>query len=322
MKKYLFFLAKLSVSILLIIYIFSKTNLSAIWETLKTTNFLILILAFLLQIIGFIICAYRWKMLLKIQGVEARAGRLFLSYLVGQFFNFFLPTTVGGDLFRIYDTRAISQGAAKSAMIIFIERLTGLFALFVIAVVASLLAPQWLGQVPGIWAMILLFVVSLGMIIFIFASPQIFSLLRFFEKLKFLPQKIKNLITQVSEVIQNFHANWKAFLNPLLLAFLLQLNVAIHVYFVAQAVKIHLPVYYFFVLVPIIQVLLMIPVSFGGIGLSENIYAFFLSRLGVPIYQAVALSLLALFLRLFIGTSAVIVYNLGLGTGTSVPRKQ
>ena len=69
--------------------------------------------------------------------MEAPAGKLFLSYLVGQFFNFFLPTTVGGDIFRIYDTRHLSQGAARSATIIFIERLSGLFALLVIACLAA-----------------------------------------------------------------------------------------------------------------------------------------------------------------------------------------
>lgn len=310
MKKFFLIIIKLAISAALITYIFSKTDLAAIFQTLKSTSPFWLAAAFGLHIVGFTISAYRWKMLLKIQGIEAPASKLFLSYIVGQFFNFFLPTTVGGDLFRVYDTRVLSQGAGKSAVVILIERLSGFFALLVIASLAYFLGRRWIGPDPAIFLMMIFFMAAILAIILVFSGRWFLAALSYFSNFKIIPKKIKKIFIQITEVVQNFKTNWRAFGSPLFLAFLLQLNVAVHISFIALAVKIHLPLIYFFVLVPMVQVILMAPVSFGGIGLSENAYAFFLSRLGVPVYQAVALSLLSLALRLLIGTIGAIIYNL------------
>ena len=163
---------------------------------------------------------------------------------------------------------------------------------------------------PEILVLMVLFLFGVVFLIFLFLSRATASFFQALGNLKFFPEKIRAIFLQFSEVIENFRLQPAAFLNPLLLAFLLQLNVAIYIYLIALSVNIQLPLLYFFVLVPVIQVLVMIPISVGGIGLSENIYAFFMSKLGVPVHQAVALSLLSLALRLLIGFAGAAIYNL------------
>src|SRR3989304_4390275 len=51
------------------------------------------------RLIGLLISAYRWKLLLRAQSVEAPTLDLLQSYLIGGFFNNFLPTRVGGDVY-------------------------------------------------------------------------------------------------------------------------------------------------------------------------------------------------------------------------------
>src|SRR5690606_22407742 len=71
------------------------------------------------------VSAYKWRLLLSIHGVEYSTLRLSRYYFVALFFNNFLPTSIGGDGYRIYKT--INNGRSKASAIIAVvmERVTG-----------------------------------------------------------------------------------------------------------------------------------------------------------------------------------------------------
>ena len=50
------------------------------------------------------VSAWRWRLLLRVQTVEASFGTLTRSFLVATFFNNFLPSNIGGDVVRVADT--------------------------------------------------------------------------------------------------------------------------------------------------------------------------------------------------------------------------
>ena len=62
-----------------------------------------LFFSFCLHFVGLFLSACRWRLLLNAQGIDASLRALSSSYMVGFFFNTFLPTTVGGDITRAYD---------------------------------------------------------------------------------------------------------------------------------------------------------------------------------------------------------------------------
>ena len=74
--------------------------------------------------------------MLKAQDIEIPLRFLIGSVFVGQFFNSFLPTTIGGDAMRAYDTAALSKDSTKSVVSVLADRLIGVFALVFLALLA------------------------------------------------------------------------------------------------------------------------------------------------------------------------------------------
>ena len=77
--------------------------------------------------------------------------------------------------------------------------------------------------------------------------------------------------------------------------------------FLAWALGLKVPAPFFFIFVPVVNILGMLPVSFSGIGIREGGYWFFLAQLGVDRAAALALGLLS---RLRLNLSALRVTTL------------
>ncbi|UCF27649.1 MAG: flippase-like domain-containing protein, partial [Chloroflexota bacterium] len=74
-------------------------------------------------------------------------------------------------------------------------------------------------------------------------------------------------------------------------------------YLIALSIDLDFSIIYFFILVPIVLTVLIVPFSINGIGLREGAFVFLLAGIGVTAYDAIAFSLLSFFLVL---TQAVI----------------
>ncbi|HCX88277.1 MAG TPA: hypothetical protein DG761_09645, partial [Gammaproteobacteria bacterium] len=97
-KKTLFLLIKLALSVALIIWITRDIPLDSVFGVMTSANVLLLVLALSLFFVGYVITAFRWRTLIRVQGGDAPIFFLVRSFLVALFFNNFLPSTVGGDV--------------------------------------------------------------------------------------------------------------------------------------------------------------------------------------------------------------------------------
>jgi uncharacterized protein (TIRG00374 family) len=75
----------------------------------------------------------KWGLFLRERGVVVGFHRLFRLYLVGSFFNNFLPSMVGGDLVRAYVLGKQIESHTHSLASVFLERFTGMIALVSLA---------------------------------------------------------------------------------------------------------------------------------------------------------------------------------------------
>ena len=104
-KKIINTALRIVISVGLIIYlIFSQfKDFKTISSTLRGINVTLILLSFSTIIYGIWITAFRWQTLLKTQGIRLSVLSLASSTLIGVFFNNFLPTSIGGDVYRAYD---------------------------------------------------------------------------------------------------------------------------------------------------------------------------------------------------------------------------
>ncbi len=304
-RKNILVILKTLISIGLILYAFRSTDIRAIWDAVRSADLFLLILAFGLIAVGFYISALRWQILLKAQHVVVSIKELTKSYLVGAFFNNFMPTTIGGDIIRTYDISKISRSAAQSFTVIIVERLTGVFALIVYSFIGLFLGFSRFGNIPMVWFFGGIFLVILMVMILIARKQHGKEIATenptFFEKmnLKFI---------RMVDTLYTYKENKWSLVQALILAFLLQFNVIFYFFIISYALDIRSSFYYFMIIIPLVHVILMFPVSINGIGVRENAFIFFLTQIGVSPASSIALSLLSFAMVLVYACIGGIVY--------------
>jgi uncharacterized protein (TIRG00374 family) len=307
-------LIKCVVSCLLLGYLLYKTDLPTIWTALKTANPIWIVVSFSLHIIGFLLTAYRWQMLLAVRGAHFSAWYLVRSVFIGIFFNNFLPSTVGGDVFRAYDTAQKVGSKTEALTIVFVERLTGIFALGLFALVALLLGFSHVGQISIIWLVLGGLVITfLGFLAAM--NPRFARLVKIVfnhpEMLKNpVLQKVQAKLKQIYDALSVYNRARRVMAIAFLLALLLQINVILHYYFIAYAMKLPVPLWYFFLIIPIVTIVLMVPISINGIGTREMVYFLLLQQFGVTRPEAIVFSWIAFGMILVQGIAGGIVYAL------------
>jgi uncharacterized protein (TIRG00374 family) len=300
-------LLKLLFSFAILVFILIKqTSFRDILAVLKTVNPLWLLIAFSLHTFGLFSSAIRWQILAKAQGDDIPLGYLAKSYLVGQFFNNFLPTNFGGDIVRIWDGSRYCKSVVKSSAIVVVERFTGISVLFLMAVVGSLFRLEMAQKIPVIWVALLLGALGFGAtaVFFLpFAGRLLASL-----PLRGFPDKLRNKTLLFRETILFYRTQAKPFLRATLWAFLLQVNVVFYYFLIGKGLHLHIHFVDYFIFIPLVLIIQTIPITISGLGLREESYIEIFRFYGIPAQAAVSFSLIGVAFNLIIGMIGGIIY--------------
>ena len=241
------------------------------------------------QLLTFPLLTWRWRMMLAEDGAQARYGSLLQIYIESSFFGLFLPSAIGGDVFRGARIRAHMGGVRRTAVNILSERLIGIWALCVLAVSGLLVSGEVRTRVLVPVAITVGAVVVSALAL---ASRQVQRLVnRLLGGLR-----LRRLAELHQLVFQQFH-NYTA--RPGWLARLVALSVGLHlltitsVYFVARAAGLELGFGFFAAVMPVVWLLSLLP-SIGGVGPREGGLVYFLGAAGVARDTAVAAAVLLL----------------------------
>jgi uncharacterized protein (TIRG00374 family) len=291
MKTKLFAFSKLVITALLFLYIFRKIDFWHFVDTLKNARLEILLLAFAVIWIAHFICVYRWKMLMRPLMPVLSVPRLFGIYCIGLFFNLTFPTVVGGDIVKMYYAGKPSKCYAQSFASTFLDRDAGMFAMMIIACVAILIYPV---EVPGIpvsliiWGVFAIFVAgNIG----IFAPYFHRRLTNLLHRLHM--QKIATKVDLISNAFQIMGRHKALLLGSLLISFVNQFLVIAVTWILALGLRLDISPLWFFVFVPVITLISMIPISINGMGLRENAFMSLFGAIGVAPASSIALGLLS-----------------------------
>jgi len=143
MKQRWLNVVRILISAAALAFLFRKIGLGETLAVLRRADLRYLLAAFLLFVLSLAIRAYRWLILIRSLDPRVPFGRLLRLYLIGQFFNTFLPSTFGGDVVRALE---LTQDTDSSAAIgtVLLDRMTGLLVLFVIGLVALPFHAAWM----------------------------------------------------------------------------------------------------------------------------------------------------------------------------------
>lgn len=137
-KKAAIFTGKLLISAGLLWFVFSKIDIRSITAIIKSAHVGWLMAAFLLFVLSKLVSAYRLNLFFRATGLIMPEGFNIKLYLLGMFYNLFLPGGIGGDAYKII---ILNRNSAAKLKHIFqatlLDRVTGLTALLVITIILS-----------------------------------------------------------------------------------------------------------------------------------------------------------------------------------------
>ena len=308
-KKLINTALRIIVSLGLIIYLVLTQfrDFRTIVSTLKDISLPLIILSAATHIYGIWITAYRWQSLLKTQGVRLSILSLSASTLVGLFFNNFLPTSIGGDVYRAYDvTKKSDLPMSSSISILVVERLSGIIASAAFAAAALFLGFTAIGG-KSIVIPILIFLAASIFIFFLILNPNILGLHRLAKKVKLL-QKIIDKLSNVYNTFLSFKKYKWTLVRVIIFSLTLQFAVIVNYWLASKSLGIPLNLEVFIFIVPVVSIISMLPVSLGGIGVREGSLVFLMVSIGAQNAKAAMCSLLLFAMLLAMGIIGGLIY--------------
>jgi uncharacterized protein (TIRG00374 family) len=293
---------KLLVSVGMIALFLQQIDLVDVEQAARRARPSFLLLSIGLFVVSNLIGALQWRVLLRVQGFDLPLQRVVSLYFVGVFFNNFLVSNIGGDAVRVYDLNRMTGQGSRGFAATFLDRFVGLFVLILFSLIAFSANPElWsLGIAVPVAALV---IVLAGILAFGFSRRLSAFILGIAQR--FAPEKVVSLLERIREGFLVYRLAYGTLAGVLCLASGVQLS-RIAVYFaVGQGMGLDVGFDHFVVFIPLIAIVAAVPITFGGIGVRENLGAILFGRVGVEPAAALAM--------MFLGYLAGIVASLAGG---------
>ncbi len=262
----------------------------------------------------------KWKWLLDGVGSRLGKGLLTRASLVGLFYNNFLPGSVGGDVAKILMVAPRTGGKARAAASVFTQRNTGVAALLLIGMTASLMWPVHMAAFPRamdvlnhVWVWFAVTSAAYCAINAGLLSDAAYERVwRLFDAdatreahgWRAVAAHLKFRLWRLHDSLRVFRPGlpW-----AVILSVVTQLLDCIVVYWVMRSLGLSVGFPFFLVSVPLVTLASLVPVSINGLGLRESVYLVLMRTVGVPPEVAVGTSLIqfGLFLALSLAGGAI-----------------
>jgi hypothetical protein len=253
------------------------------------------------MLLGILLSAYKWQVLLRVDGIVLSIGELLKYYLVGIYFNNFLPTSVGGDTVRGYLV-VRSHGKRMAALTsILAERFTGVLGLLVIALAGIVLSPSLRSSE---WVILLSVALLLGL------AVPVLILNRGFQKMagSLLPDRLSGYMqhfwSRFHAYFSENHVVWVVSWTSLVF----QVAVILVYSISAQAIGLKVPFQILMTIVPLVTLATLLPLSLNGLGIREGGFVFLLGKFGYSSESALLLSLGVYALTLIISLIGAMIF--------------
>ena len=250
----------------------------------------------------------RWQILMRVQGMYMSWRRAIMLFFVGLFFNLFMPGYTGGDFARLYYLMREFPDKKKEAILtVVMDRLIGMGALVLTAVVTTVLRWNWLQRTPQ--ATVLLWVLIAMLIGFVIVTVGSFAITGLL--LNRLPEQFpfRDRLIETSEAYHLFGKAKKSLLYAFLLSFPVLFSFYGAFYCTAQALGARVSVLDMFSIMPIVTSIISLPITPSGIGFRESLLEILLQDLcGVPNQVGVLISLLGFAYFVLFGIAGGITY--------------
>jgi|GEM_PF-4807774 len=283
------------ISVSLIGILLYTQNIEELKSSLSSFNLVYLPLSLMFIIIGTYASSLRWQAILKASDVEIPSKNLFSYYLKGYFYNNFLPTQMGGDVYKAAAVGSQLKDQSVGFFSVFMDRFSGLLILLTLA----LFGISYYFGVKAVLIILPFFILGLFL---------------YFPILKIVSKKIK-FFKKFYEASLVLVKDKKIGLTVLGLSMLVQVFSYLMTYMVFLGFGIHLTIKDVLLTMPVSSLSLLIP-SINGLGAQDFAYANIFKLAAVSPTVSFSASIVVHIIRLILSLigGSFILFNFGVGT--------
>jgi uncharacterized protein (TIRG00374 family) len=317
MKKSALLLLKVVFSVGILVYIFTRVvHIGDLWENLRDVSIPYLVAAVALYFLVQSLSAYRWYLLLKPLGIETGFRKILSLYYLGMYFNFFLPSAIGGDVFKVYYLNKETGRLSASTASVFLDRDVGMGGLLIAATLAAAyggtrIPPENGVLLAPIFALIGVAFIAANLALFYRPSYNLLHRLLSLFRMKSADVKVERLFDSVN----SYRGKWGLGATTLIISLGVQIGCAFVNILAAAAIGLHTNHGWldYLVFIPAIGLIGMIPLSVNGAGWREASYILLFTSVGAEAHQAATLSLLWLGIMVVTSLPGGVIYVAGGG---------
>jgi len=274
-KKALLFL-KIGISAVLLYLIFLKIPFSEVSQTLLKAHWGYLGLGTLFFFLSKIIAAFRLQLFWQCIGVQLNHGYNLRLYLLGMFYNLFLPGGIGGDAYKGYVIKKTFQTPTKKIFgALLVDRLSGLLLL---CVFSSFLAAIGIHELLSPFRYLFILAVPLGVLVYYIGLKKIYP----YTLAVFWKTFVYSAGVQLSQLITALCILWA-----------LDQTQDIGLYFLVFLIS---------------SIVAIIPLTIGGIGSRELTFLYGAQWLALDYKTAIAMSLLFFFITASVSLTGMVYH--------------
>jgi glycosyltransferase 2 family protein len=263
--------------------------------------------------------AYRWQKLLEARGIRERFGWLNRAYLVSYTAGQVLPTAVGGDASRVYESARRHPGRLGDlTAIVLLERALGGVATLVLAAIGFALAIGQYDVGAYLWVE-LAFVVGTILLGVVFFSRRARGLLRRFVPL-LSRLRVERPMRALYEGVHVFRHHVRLMIWISFLTLALQAVRVLSIWMAGRAVGVDLSPRPYYVMGPLLFLVILVPFTINGLAVREAFFVSFLTQLGVDKESALATGFLFFVVTIVLAVPGAIILAVENLRGVARPR--
>ncbi len=320
---------RLGVSVALLWLVLQKTSSEALMQSFQTaaTRWPYLLFGFVVLGLTVVAAIARWRVLLLSLGSPPRWRFLFGAFMVGAFFNQFLPSTIGGDVVRGWWLRDDLKSGTVSIMVVAVDRFFGVIGLCALGLIAAAVQPDAVHRLPAFWIVVGL--VGLGC----FGSWMLTRSISVSFGRRLLSVPLLNRAREKAYFayrgLRIVSRAPRALVGAFLLSLVVQALIVAQYLLLAAALGLSINLWELAVLVPIVTLVTWLPLTINGIGLREASLIALAGTFGMGPADAVALSWLFVLYTWPTALIGAVVYFIGrpdkdvsAAAGAPLPKRQ
>jgi uncharacterized protein (TIRG00374 family) len=268
---------------------FFKVDWHVLGESIKMVTWWYYPVVILLSIVNQTIAALRWRLFLP----EHKFDELLRLNFIGLFYAFALPSTITGDVARVIQIDKKGKGTTPVLAGVFLDKILGLLALLFLVLIAIFIT-EIEAYRAFLWPVVIVTMALLTVYLLFYTKlyPTILSLIlrAGLSRISWFNNKMPHFQSLIQNV-STFAHQFKIVASSFILAILFQITILLSYLALDYLFHFQLNIFDYFIISGITQLLMLLPLGIGGVGMKDVSNIVMLGFAGIATERALAASL-------------------------------